>query len=174
MISFLELAKKRYSVRKYLDKPVEKEKLMYVLEAGRVAPSAANFQPWHFVVIMNEELKNKLSATYNRAWFRKAPVFILICGDHRVSWKRADGKDHCDLDISIATDHMTLAAAEMELGTCWVCNFDAKRTSEILDLPGHIEPIAFLSLGYPDNDDDNGARHLVRKEMKEIVHWDRF
>jgi nitroreductase len=174
MISFLELAKKRYSVRKYLDRPVEKEKLMYVLEAGRVAPSAANLQPWHYVIITGEEMKKKIWATYNRTWFRKAPVIILICGDHRISWKRADGKDHCDIDISITTDHMTLAAAEMDLGTCWICNFDAKRTSEILDIPEPIEPIVYLSLGYPDNAEDNGLRPLVRKNIEEIVHWEQF
>ena len=127
MNTFLELAKKRYSLRNYLDTPVEDEKLMVVLEAGRIAPSAANFQPWHFIVIRDEEMRKKAGTTYNRPWFRKAPVIILICGDHHASWKRADGKDHCDIDISITTDHMTLAAAELELGTCWVCNFDAKK-----------------------------------------------
>jgi nitroreductase len=174
MTAFLELAKKRFSLRNYLDKPVEHEKLMYVLESGRVAPSAANFQPWHFIVIRDKEMRIKIGTTYNRPWFMKAPVIIVICGDHQSSWKRADGKDHCDIDISITTDHMTLAAAEAGLGTCWICNFDAKKTSEILNLPGHIEPIAYLSLGYPDMDEDKGSRHLVRKKLEEIVHWDRF
>jgi nitroreductase len=174
MAAFLELAKKRYSVRNYLSKPVEEEKLMYILEAGRVAPSAANYQPWHFIVIRNEEIQKKIWVTYNRSWFFQAPVIIVICGDHKSSWKRSDGKDHCDIDISIATDHMTLAAAESGLGTCWICNFDALKTSEILDLPEHIEPIAYLSLGYPEPSDDKGSRHLVRKNLEEIVHWEHF
>ena len=174
MNEFLDLAKKRYSVRDYLNKPVEKEKLMYILEAGRVAPSAANLQPWHFIVFTDDDFRKKISTTYNRSWFEKAPVIILICGDHHASWKRADSKDHCDIDISIATDHMTLASAEVGLGTCWVCNFDPKKTAEILNLPDHIEPIAFLSLGYPGNTEDKGSRHLVRKKMEDIVHWNRF
>ena len=174
MTTFLELAKKRYSVRNYLYKPVEKEKLMYVLESGRVAPSAANYQPWHFVVISDDEMRKKIGTTYNRKWFLKAPVIIVICGDHHTSWKRSDGKDHCDIDISITTDHMTLAAVEMDLGTCWVCNFDSKSASGILNLPPHIEPIAYLSLGYPENAEDKGTRHLIRKKMEEIVHWDQF
>jgi nitroreductase len=174
MTTFLELAKKRYSVRIYLDKQVEKEKLMYVLEAGRVAPSAANFQPWHFVVISDDEMRKKIGTTYNRRWFMKSPVIIIICGDHQVSWKRSDGKDHCDIDISITTDHMTLAAAEMDLGTCWVCNFDSKRASEILNLPPHIEPIVYLSLGYPEKAEEKRSTHLARKKIEEIVHWDQF
>lgn len=173
-MTFLELAKKRYSVRNYLDKPVEKEKLMYVLEAGRVAPSAANFQPWHFIVFTGGEKKKRICTTYNRPWFVHAPVIILICGDHDTSWKRSDGKDHCDIDISIVADHMTLAAAEIGLGTCWVCNFDAKKTSEILCLPDHIEPIVFLSLGYPGDAEDKGSRHKIRKKMDDLLHWEEF
>jgi nitroreductase len=174
MKTFLELAKTRFSLRNYLEKPVEEDKLMYVLEAARIAPSAANFQPWHFIVIRDEEMRKMAGSTYNRQWFMKAPVIILLCGDHKASWKRADGKDHCDIDIAIAADHMTLAAAEAGLGTCWVCNFDAKKTIELFNLPDHIEPVAYLSLGYPDIIDDNGARHLIRKKLEEIVHWDKF
>ncbi|NLW60572.1 MAG: nitroreductase, partial [Firmicutes bacterium] len=118
-MSFLELTKKRYSVRKYKDQPVEREKLLQVLEAARNAPSACNFQPWHFIVLTDETIKSKVAETYPRDWFKKAPVVIVACGDHSVSWKRADGKDHCDVDLAIAVEHMALAAAELGLGTCW-------------------------------------------------------
>ncbi len=174
MENFYELAKSRYSVRCYLDKQVEEEKLNYILECGRVAPSAANYQPWHVVVIRDHEMRKKLSGTYNRAWFLQAPVILVLCGDHTQGWKRADGKDHTDVDISIIADHITLAAAEQGLGTCWICNFDAKKCSEILQLPAHIEPITYLPLGYPDNVPDNTARHLVRKSTDQIIHWDKF
>jgi nitroreductase len=167
-MSFLELAKKRYSVRKYKDQPVEREKLLQVLEAARNAPSACNFQPWHFIVLTDETIKSKVAETYPRDWFKKAPVVIVACGDHSVSWKRADGKDHCDVDLAIAVEHMALAAAELGLGTCWICAFDAKRCHEILALPDNLEVIALLPLGYPEEEripDKN------RKRLEEIVTW---
>lgn len=167
-MSFLELTKKRYSVRKYKDQPVEREKLLQVLEAARNTPSACNFQPWHFIVLTDETIKSKVAETYPRDWFKKAPVVIVACGDHSVSWKRADGKDHCDVDLAIAVEHMALAAAELGLGTCWVCAFDAKRCHEILALPDNLEVIALLPLGYPEEEripDKN------RKRLEEIVTW---
>jgi nitroreductase len=174
MNNFLDLAKKRYSVRNYLDKPVEDEKLHYILECGRVAPSAANSQPWHIIVIREFELRKKLAISYNRPWFLQAPVILVICGDHDIAWRRADGKDHTDIDASIIIDHMTLAAAEQGLGTCWICNFDARKCIEILQLPINIEPVAYLPLGYPGNEPDDRNRHLIRKNLDEIVHWEIF
>ena len=174
MKSFLELAKSRYSVRNYLDREVEDAKLEYVLEAGRIAPSAANYQPWHFIVIRDMEMRKKIAGTYNRAWFLEAPVIIILCGDHRVSWKRADGKDHCDIDIAIATDHMTLAAEEMGLGTCWICNFNAVKAREILGLPDGIEPVVYLPVGYSGDQPDKRSRHLTRKKLEEILHLEKF
>ena len=167
-MSFLELTKKRHSVRKFEDRPVEREKLLQVLEAARNAPSACNIQPWHFIVLTEEKIKSKVAETYPRDWFKKAPVVIVACGDHSVSWKRADGKDHCDVDLGIVIEHMALAAADLGLGTCWVCAFDAKRCHEILELPDNLEVIALLPLGYPDEEripDKN------RKPLEEIVTW---
>lgn len=169
MNNFLELAKKRYSVRSYLDRPVEEEKLNYILECGRVAPSAANYQPWHIIVARDAELRNELAATYNRDWFRQAPILLVICGDHATGWKRSDGKDHTDIDVAIIVDHMTLAAAEQGLGTCWICNFDAKACARILNLPPVLEPVAYLPIGYPAREPEDQARHLTRKSLEEIV-----
>lgn len=167
-MSFLELTKKRYSVRKYKDKPVEREKLLHVLEAARNAPSACNFQPWRFIIVTDEKIKTKVAETYPRDWFRQAPVVIVACGDHSASWKRADGKDHCDVDLAIAIEHMALAAAELGLGTCWVCAFDAKRCHEILELPENLEAIALLPLGYPD---EETVPDKKRKSLDAIVTW---
>jgi nitroreductase len=175
-MTFIELARKRCSIRKYRDIPVEEEKLTMVLEAGRIAPSAVNYQPWYFIVVREEELKQRIFSTYGRKWIRQAPVVLVICGDHSRSWRRADGKDHCDIDVAIAVDHMTLAAAELDLGTCWVCKFNAMQCHEILKLPDHVEPVALLPLGYPakDREQKDTERHLKRKTMEEIVHWDGF
>jgi nitroreductase len=172
-MTFLQLARKRYSVRSYKNRKVEKKKLEYVLEAARLAPTAVNFQPFHFIVMQDEKKRLKIARTYKKTWIRTAPVIIVICGDHTQSWRRGDGKDHCDIDAAIAIDHMTLAAAEKGLGTCWVCKFDAFRCHELLKLPNHIEPIALLPLGYPEKEKDL-KRHNKRKSLNELVQWDGF
>jgi len=170
-MSFIDLAKKRYSVRNYKNLPVEKEKILQVIEAARIAPSAVNFQPWHFIVVTSEEMKSKIAETYSRDWFRKAPAIIVVCGDHSSSWKRNDGKDHCDIDVAIAVEHMTLAAADMGLGTCWVCAFDAAKCHQVLDLPENLEVIALLPIGYPADDE---VPQKKRKSINEIVSWERY
>jgi nitroreductase len=170
-MSFLSIAEARYSVRSYLDQEVEKEKLLQVLEAGRLAPSAVNFQPVHFIVITDKEEKEKLSESYPRGWFKDAPVIIVACGNHNESWKRKDGKDHCDVDVAIAVDHLTLAATDLGLGTCWVCAFDAKLCHEILGLPEQLEPIVLIPLGYPKGERMTEAK---RKSIEEIVSWERY
>lgn len=171
-MKFKELIEQRYSVRSYQDKKVEKEKLVAVLEAGQIAPSAVNNQPWHFIVVQETENHKQFSEIYHRDWFNKAPVYIIVCGDHQQSWKRKeDGKDHCDVDAAIAIDHMTLQATELGLGTCWICNFYTEKCKGFFKLPDHIEPIAILTLGYPT---DKKAPVKKRKSLEEIVHWEKF
>lgn len=170
-MSFLELAKKRYSVRKFMDKPVAKETVLKVLEAGRVAPSAHNKQPWHFIVIQDEEMRKKVAECYNRDWIQAAPVLIVACGDHKVAWHRDDGKDHCDIDLAIAVDHIILQAADLGLGSCWVCAFDAVKCKEVLSLPPELEPIVIIPLGYPAGESAPERHSSRRKSLEEIVHW---
>ena len=171
-MKFLDLAKKRYSVRKYQQKEVEEEKLMRILEAGRIAPSACNYQPWKFVVVREKENLSRMHAVYPRDWFSKAPVIIIICGDHNHSWVRGDGKDHCDIDVAIAVDHMTLAAAEEGLGTCWICAFDSEICNRLLNLEKGMEPVAIISLGYPDEQGDPKRHASQRKQLDDIVQWE--
>ena len=122
-MTFQQLAQKRYSVRSYSDQPVSDEQLNYVLECARIAPSAVNFQPWHFYIARTDEALEKVRQTYPRDWFATAPIVIVGCIRHDQSWHRStDQKDHGDIDIAIATEHICLAAAEQGLGTCWVCN----------------------------------------------------
>ena len=164
---FFELIKKRYSVRGCKNTAVEPEKLKSVMEAARLAPSAVNFQPWKFFVITDKKILNELSKTYSREWFKTAPTCIVACGNHQTSWKRSDGKDHCDIDVAIAVEHIMLAATELGLGTCWVCNFDAKMCAEILNLPKELEPVAMIPIGYPDTI----AVEKKRKPIEEIVEY---
>lgn len=168
-MDFLELAKNRYSCRKYDSRPVEADKLNLILEAGRLAPSAANSQPWHFFVLTEADSLGKIHQVYHREWFRSAPAVIVICGDHRAAWKRSDGKDHCDIDVAITTDHMTMQATELGLATCWICNFDALKTSELLKLPDHMEPAVLLPVGYPMDQVDPDRHAKKRKPLTEIA-----
>ncbi|MEA3495320.1 MAG: nitroreductase family protein [Bacteroidota bacterium] len=174
-MSFLDLAKRRYSSRNYLDKEVEKEKIEQILEAGRIAPSANNKQPWHFIVITNSEIRDEINSCYKREWINDAPVVLVICGDHSKSWKRSyDNKDHCDIDVSIAVDHMTLAATDLGLATCWICAFDKFKCSKILELPEHIEPIVMLPLAYPADNVDVNRHSFQRNKTENVVHWEGF
>jgi nitroreductase len=170
-MSFIELAKKRYSSRNFKNKAIEKDKVLRVLEAGRIAPSAANKQPWQFIYIDENPLLEKVKSCYANSWLQSAPAVIVMCGIHGRSWKRDDGKDHCDIDIAIATDHITLAATDEGLSTCWVCKFDAKKCGEILDLPFQTEAMVMLAIGYPD-DFTNSNRHATQRlPMEKVVLW---
>jgi nitroreductase len=171
-MSFLELAKRRCSVRSFLPREVEEEKLLEVLEAARVSPSAANLQPWQIVVVRDPQLKTKLAEAYPRDWFVKAPVILVICADHNQSWKRVDGKDYADVDVAIAADHITLAAADLGLGTCWLGAFDLEKCREALNLSQYMEPIVMMPLGYPAKTESLGRHATRRKSLEEIVVWD--
>jgi len=173
-MSFLELAKKRFSCRKFQDKLIPKELLTQVLEAGRIAPSAKNRQPWHFIVIQEPEHLDKLSQVYAGEWLRTAPAVIAVCGDHREAWRRADGKIHTNIDAAIAIDHLTLQATDLGLGTCWICKFDVMKTVELLNLRDDIEPIALIPIGFPDEEANTERHNEQRKSLEEIVHWEKF
>ena len=147
-MDFLELTKKRYSCRAYQPRNVEKEKLDYVLECARFAPSAVNRQPWRFRIIADDESKAKLQQCYSRNWFKTAPLYIMASVLHDEEWVRADGKPHGNIDIAIAVEHLCLAATEQGLGTCWVCNFDAVLCKDLFALPESEEPAVIIPLGY--------------------------
>ncbi len=172
--SFLDIAKQRYSCRTYTNQPIEHEKLMRVLEAGRIAPSAVNYQPWHFIVVSQAESLQNLYECYPQDWFKAIPCAIVVCGDHHLSWKRKDHKDFCDIDIAIAADHMTMQAVTEELATCWVCNFDAQMLSQKLNLPSNIEPVVILPIGYPQGVADVNRYQTKRKSNTEIIHFEKF
>jgi len=174
MENFIELARRRYSCRNYQDRAVEQHKIDMVLEAGRIAPSAVNFQPWKFILIRDQEYLERIRGCYHRKWFATAKIVIMICADHEQSWKRKDGKDHADIDAAIAADHMTLAATSAGLATCWVCNFDAEACSSAFGLPDTLEPVVLLPLGYADDEAEPDRDEEKRKAMEDIVFEDYY
>lgn len=169
-MSFLDLVKTRYSVRSYDSRPIEKEKMDYVMECARMAPSAVNFQPWKFFVINTPEMLTAIKAAYPREWIQSAPCIIVACADHSESWhRRADNKDHADIDIAIAVEHICLAAAEQGLGTCWVCNFDPAVCRDVLSLPQNLEPAVLIPIGYPAATAEVAPKK--RKKTDEIISY---
>ena len=166
-MKMLDLVKARYSVRKYLPNPVEKSKLDYIMECVRLAPSAVNFQPWRFAVVTEAGKIAGIKAAYPREWMASVPCIIVACADHSVSWHRpSDGKDHADIDAAIAVEHLCLAAAEVGLGTCWVCNFNVPLCREALGLPDNLEPVALVPVGYAA---ESVIPEKKRKPMDEIL-----
>ena len=158
-MDFLDLAKKRYSVRSYKKTPVEEEKVACILEAARVAPSAANLQPTRLVVIDNAEGMEKLSRAAN---VYSAPLAITVCADHAKAWKRpADGKSTVDIDASIATDHMMMEATSLGLGSVWICWFDPEVVAHEFGLPE--TPINVLAIGYSDEPAKSPDRHATER-----------
>lgn len=167
-----ELIEKRYSVRNYKTSPVEEEKIMRILQSGRMAPSAKNRQPRIFVAVTDIQQRKRLNGAFNKPGFHDAPVVIAACGDRNESWRReSDGRDHLGIDVAIAADHMILTAAELGLGSCWVCNFNIPLVREVLELPENIEPVVLIPLGYTS---DENPPLKVRKSLDEIVHWDKY
>ncbi len=170
-MEFNKLIKNRFSVRSFTRQPVDRDTILEILESARLAPSAVNFQPWHFIVVTEAEHLSEIQQAYPRNWFMEAPVCIVVCADHRQSWKRkSDGKDFADVDAAIVTDHLILKATELGLGTCWVCNFDVKLARKILQLPEYVEPMVLVPMGYSNAD----APVKSRKPLSETIHWEKF
>jgi nitroreductase len=171
--SFLNLVEGRYSCRAFLSTPITRQDIVAIIEAARQAPSACNRQPWRFIVVSDAETKAKIFAAYPREWMTTAPTLIVACGVHTEAWHRAsDGKDHTDIDIAIASEHICLAATALGIGSCWVCNFDTEIVRNALSIPDGIEPIVIIPIGYPDSDSHMHTKQ--RKSVDDIIQWEKF
>ena len=168
MSTFFELAKERYSVRNYSQQVVEPSILTQILEAGRVAPTAHNEQPQRIKVISSPEELAKLDEC-TRCRFG-APVALLVCYDKNTCWKRPfDSALSGEVDASIVTTHMMIAAQELGLGTCWVMFFDPAKVIEQFSLPENIIPVAILPIGYPGENAAPSDRHGSRQDIKALL-----
>jgi len=181
MTTVMETIVRRYSVRGYQDKLVEKEKILQIVEAARLAPSTSNVQPWRFVVVEDPGLRDALvekgmGLVVPNRWAKEAPVIIVICAHldwivHRVGAKVADLQYYL-LDIGIAGEHMVLTATEMGLGTCWIGWFREKAIKKILNIPRGWKVAALLTLGYPTEQDAQKPRS--RLGLDEILFFNRL
>jgi nitroreductase len=161
---------RRYSVRTYQDRAVEKEKLDAVLEAARLAPSARNMQEWRFVVVREKEIRQKLvAAAHNQAFVGEAPVVIACCGTNADHVMRC-GQFSYPIDVAIAMEHMALQAVEEGLGTCWIGSFYEDQVKAILGIPAAVRVVELLTLGYPA--DKPGVKKRV--PVEQIACFDRW
>lgn len=167
------LVQERYSCRSFSSREVSRDIIKAIVDVARLAPSACNRQPWKFLVADTTAGREAVMASYPRPWMASAPVFIVACGLHNEGWHRgADSKDHTDIDVAIAVEHICLGAAALGLGSCWVCNFDAAPLKETFAIPDEAEPIAIIPLGYPV--EGSVAPEKNRKSLDEILKWGSY
>lgn len=172
-MKFIDIAKQRSSVRSYTDKKVEPEKLEKILEAAHVAPTAANLQPVHLIVVQSREGLEKIGKA---ADIYGAPAAVIVCADHDKAWVRPfDHKQTGDIDAAILTDHMMLQAAELGLGSVWVCYFKPDVLSGEFDLPANLEPVNILAMGYSAEKALDPERHQkTRIPVNKLVSYEKL
>lgn len=168
-MTFHELAHARYSVRSFQNIPIEEETLTLILEAGRVAPTACNYQPQKIYVAKSEESRKKL-ASVCRCTF-DAPVILVVCYDRTRDWKNKlmPGYESGETDAAIVCTHMMLQAFELGVGSCWVGYFNARSVAEILGLPEHITVSALLPMGYPAENAQPLPLHSQLRDFADTV-----
>ncbi len=150
-MDFCELVRNRESIRNYdIDRPLDQDTLYRILEAGRMAPSAVNYQPWRFLVISSEEMLAKVRPCYPRPWFHEAPHVLVVVGKRDEAWVREkDGYNSLETDLTIAMDHMILAAEYEGVATCWVGAYDPDILRAVLSLKDNEIVYSITPLGYP-------------------------
>ena len=169
-MDFYELIWNRESIRNYdPERPLDQDTLYRILEAGRLAPSAVNFQPWRFLVVSSDEMLAKIRLCYGRDWFSGAPNVLVVVGYSEQAWVREkDGYNSLETDLTIALDHMILAAEYEGVGTCWVGAYDPDLLREALSLKENEIVYSITPLGYPKEGFEKKG-NKKRKEISEIV-----
>ncbi len=171
-MDFEKLIHKRYSCRYYSSEPVESDQLSKVLEAARLAPTAANRQPFQVIVIQTENKGGDLLKIYGRDWFVQPPLVLCVCSLPNLGWRRKkyDNREYATVDAAIVMDHITLQAADLGLGTCWIGDFNPEAARELLGLPDEVEPIAFTPLGHQRDE----PTEKIRKPLEELIRYDTW
>lgn len=170
-MEYNEVIRSRESVRSYdPGLPLNPEMIKRIIDAGRVAPSACNNQPWKFLVVSSPEMLEKVKACYHREWFKRAPHILVVKGYRDQSWKRAyDGHNSIETDLAIAMTHIILSAANEGVGTCWIANFDPYILRQALSLKENEVVFGITPLGFPEKGYQLSSKK--RKPAEEIVEF---
>jgi nitroreductase len=173
----IEAIRMRRSIRSYVPRAIPPATLERMRQALRAAPSACNFQPWHFIFVMDDVLRRKVAHACNdQVWMADAPVIVVACGFPQRAFRHMGGTGNSvDIDVAIALDHLTLAAVAESLGTCWVGAFDEQRIKRLLGVPESAKIVALTPLGYPSAPDLlvplEDARRKPAGEIFSTDHW---
>ncbi len=160
-MDFAKVVEKRRSIRRYKPEPIPDKLVEKILETARVAPSASNRHPWHFIIVKDAERRKTLGL---RDWAAEAPIIIVGCADTSISptWHL--------VDLAIAFEHIVLAATDAGLGTCWMGRLENETIKKVLNIPDNIRVVAATPLGYPAEE----PQPKTRKTFSEIVHYEKF
>jgi nitroreductase len=169
-MNVFEAIKRRRSIRAFEDKPIGENKLLRVLEAGRLAPSAKNRQEWRYVLVRDKELRRKLAVACNNQYFiAEAPVVIVGCAT-MTDYVLTCGQPAYTIDLTISMDHMSLQAVEEGLGTCWIGAFQEEEVKKLLNVPPEMRVVEVMPLGYPKFQPEPKPR----MGLDEIVSYDEY
>lgn len=172
-MDYNEVIRKRCSIRKYKGQKVESFKLAQILEAGRIAPTGCNRQPFKILVCDNEESLTKISKAAN---IYGAPLVLLVCINPDEAWVREyDDRNIAETDAAIVTTQMMLAAADQQLGSVWICRFEPDVLRKEFSIPENLIPVNILAIGYADEEPASAVRFdKRRKNMAELVSYNQF
>ena len=170
--TFYELYDRRRSVRVFSERVIEPEKLERLTEILRRAQSAANRQPWHFIII-EKEGREALDKTFTREGFKTAPIIIAALAEAETAWvRKPDKKNYAWVDVSIALTEMIGAATAEGLGACWIAAINPEEVKTLLQIPAHIEIVSLIALGYPEDELERIEKD--RKKKEEIIHYNKW
>ncbi len=171
-MNFYELVAQRESIRSYdPDRKIPEDILRRVLDAGRLAPSAKNGQPWQFILVSSPEMLKEIRSCYHARWFQDATYILIVKGDKNMAWERSsDGYNTLETDLAIAMDHIILAAEYEGLGTCWVAAFSPDLLKKVLRLQENEKVFALTPLGYPPAGFTKKCRKM-RRPFEDVVSF---
>lgn len=161
-MSLLQVIFERRSIRRYRSELIPDEALGNILEAGRLAPSADNAQPWHFVVVTERKIKERLSTGRWNRFVKNSAATIVGCGYANNEWST--------IDVTIALENMVIAAETQGIGSCWIGDFEEEKVKELLNIPENLKVIALVSFGYPAVK----PKPPKKKNLETIVHYNKF
>ena len=168
-MTLMDTIRKRYSCRSYLDKPIEQDKLEQLFEAARLAPSAKNLQDWRFVIVTDKEKKWKLAQAANHQMFL-AQAGVIIVGCSTCKEVMRCGQRVGPIDVAIALEHISLQAAELGLGTCWIGSFYPEKVRDIVEIPQVIDIVELMAVGYPAD----ARKEPSRVEKEQIICYEKW
>lgn len=169
-LSVLDVIKNRGSIRRYKDRPIPKDKMLKILEAARLAQSAANRQPWQFIVVTNPSMKRKLVYAAGDQSFVGEAAAVVVCLANPEESAKVGSFNGFLIDLAIAIENMALTAWDLDIGSCWIGAFNEEKVKELLDVPENLRVVSLLTLGYPGEK----PRANPRRKLRQIIHYEKY